>query len=215
MAESSGTVAANTDNAAPPATPDPVKPAASAPNPAAAPLDSSTTTVEVGKDGKMVPPAPVIPESYKFLIPKDSPLNQTQIEKIAAHAKSTGMTQEAAQAYLNERSSDYSSFITSQTTAMKEQSKQWIEELRNDKDFGGDAFNENVELAKRYVDTFFPDEVKKVLNETGLGNHPGLVRGMIKAQRALKTAEDKYVQSRGVTQDKSSPEKVFYGAQEK
>jgi len=55
-----------------------------------------------------------------------------------------------------------------------------------DKEIGGDKFEENVGVAKLAIDAYFTPEFKKFLNESGLGNHPEMIRGLAKAGAPLK-----------------------------
>ncbi len=49
----------------------------------------------------------------------------------------------------------------------------------------------NVELAKRVVDRFGTDPLKKSLSESGLGNHPELVRLLVRIGKSM--SEDQLV----------------------
>lgn len=53
--------------------------------------------------------------------------------------------------------------------------KGWLDEVKADKDLGGAKFDESVATARKAID-LGPPELKALLNETGLGNHPVIVR---------------------------------------
>jgi hypothetical protein len=61
----------------------------------------------------------------------------------------------------------------------------WLDEARADKDIGGDKFDENVATAIKAIDTFGSDGLKSILNESGLGNHPEIIRFAVKAGRLI------------------------------
>lgn len=53
--------------------------------------------------------------------------------------------------------------------------KGWLDEVKADKELGGAKFDESVATARKAID-LGPPELKALLNETGLGNHPVIVR---------------------------------------
>ncbi len=52
-------------------------------------------------------------------------------------------------------------------------SKAWVDEIKQE---FGTAFNERIELAKQAVNEFGGNELKTLLNETGLGSNPVIVK---------------------------------------
>lgn len=80
--------------------------------------------------------------------------------------------------------------VTKQTQDMSEaftkQIDTWESEAKADPDIGGDKYDENVAIAKTAIDAFGSDELKTVLNESGLGNHPAMIKFANKAGQALK-----------------------------
>jgi hypothetical protein len=86
-------------------------------------------------------------------------------------------------------------------TAWKQQVDAWGAELKADKNFGGPAFEGTKGDVARFIDTFGADDaaaLRNLLNETGVGNHPALVKALARAGRAAK--EDGFVPAGGVTQ---------------
>lgn len=136
---------------------------------------------------------PVAPEKYELKMPDGSQLSQERIEKVSAYAKEKGLSNEQAQEVLNRESEAVSGFFESQKAGLLARSEAWISEIKADKEFGGDKFNETVELAKRSIERFGDPELKKQLDETGLGNHPMLIKMHAKIGREM--AEDRLVPS--------------------
>jgi hypothetical protein len=89
-----------------------------------------------------------------------------------------------------------------QAEAFQQTQKEWRESVVNDKELGGAALAENLSYAAKVLDTFAPD-LRAVLDETGLGNHPAFVRAFVKIGKAI--SEDRLVggaqQSPGAAQD--------------
>lgn len=67
----------------------------------------------------------------------------------------------------------------------------WTEAVKTDKEIGGERLTENLAVAKRAVDTFGSQALKDLLNQTGLGNHPEVVKAFYKAGKAI--SEDGFV----------------------
>jgi len=71
--------------------------------------------------------------------------------------------------------------------------KGWADQCKTDKEFGGDNLEPNMAVARKAIDTFGSPELKALLNSSGLGNHPELVRFAFKAGKAV--SEDTFVRS--------------------
>lgn len=90
--------------------------------------------------------------------------------------------------------------IEKQTEAHAATVAQWGEDLKTDKEVGGRAYDANMAKAREAKIAFFPPEVNAVLDRTGLGNHPAIVKGFVrigKAMGELGTLGGKPVQSGG------------------
>ncbi|MEM8797543.1 MAG: hypothetical protein AAGE61_18420 [Pseudomonadota bacterium] len=61
----------------------------------------------------------------------------------------------------------------------------WLKEARSDPDIGGDDFMKNAAIGRRALDTFGDDELKDILNQSGLGNHRAVIKFFAKAGRQL------------------------------
>jgi hypothetical protein len=63
-----------------------------------------------------------------------------------------------------------------QQAARMAQMQQWRQQIEQDAHVGGDKLPETVGYARRALDVFSTPDVLDVLEESGLGNHPGLLR---------------------------------------
>lgn len=153
---------------------------------------------------------PAVPEKYELKLPEGSQLDAAHVEKVAAYAKERGLSNEQAQAVLERESQAVSGFIEGSQNQLKEQSTKWVEELKQDKDVGGDSFNKSAELAKRFVSRFGDDSLKDALDQTGLGNHPGLFKMIVRAAKLM--SEDQLVLPNAQpSAEAKRPEDVLYG----
>lgn len=69
--------------------------------------------------------------------------------------------------------------------ARAKQLQTWESELKADKDFGGEKFEENVQAAHKAVARFLTPADKAFLDRTGLGNFPGLVKAFHRIGQAI------------------------------
>lgn len=67
-----------------------------------------------------------------------------------------------------------------QTAAHAETVAKWGADLKNDKEFGGADFEANSGLAVQAMHEFFSPEARKLMDTTGIGNHPEIVRGLVR-----------------------------------
>lgn len=151
---------------------------------------------------------------YELKIPEGSQIGKDAVDGIVAFAKENKLSADAAQKILDRESEAVSSFAKYQQEQYKAKQEAWVNEIKNDKELGGseEAFVQNMEYAKRVVDRFGTDAFKKTLNETGLGNHPELVRIFNKIGRSM--AEDRLVTAGTKNSAGKSMEDIFYGSKQ-
>lgn len=168
---------------------------------------------ETKKDESKPDAVAVVPEKYELKLGKDSLLDASDVAKVEALAKASGLSNEQAQARLAEREEAKTAFFEQQKETLKTVQATWVSEIATDKEFGGKAFKENAEYAKRAVDQFADDAFKKALNDPDMqwGNNPHLFRTFARIGKLI--AEDKLVEGKaGASQkDKRSTEEKLYG----
>lgn len=79
----------------------------------------------------------------------------------------------------------------SQAAMMQQHADQlgaWEAELKADKDFGGEAFDANVGLAIKGLDAVGSPALRQVLDQTGMGSHPEVVRAFKKVGELVADA---------------------------
>lgn len=72
-----------------------------------------------------------------------------------------------------------------QTEAHAQTVAKWGADLKSDKEIGGKAYDENVGYATAAVQEFFSPEALRMLDVTGLGNHPDIVKGFVRMGKAM------------------------------
>lgn len=155
---------------------------------------------------------PKAPEKYEIKLPKDSPLSAGDVDEISAIAKQKGLSNEGAQLLLDERNATAIKIQTQAQTQVQEQKTKWATEVQADKEIGGEAFKQNAELAKRFVKKFGDPEFGKMLDESGYGNHPGLVRMIVRAAKLMSPDQLVIPGSQEGAKVAKTAEEAFYGA---
>ena len=150
------------------------------------------------------------PETYEFNTKvADAPeeLDPEVITAFGEVAKELDLPQEAAQKVIDK----VAPVMQAQQAKMVEQVKiDWANDAKADQEFGGENLNANLEVAKSSLKAFGTDALKSLLQESGLGNHPEVIRFMYRAGKAI--SEDAYVgNSQGADAKSNGIPKDFNG----
>ena len=72
-----------------------------------------------------------------------------------------------------------------------EQQKSWVDTAKQDAEYGGEKFEENIAVAVKARDSFGTSEFNEMLDSSGLGNHPEMIRFLNRVGKAI--SEDSVV----------------------
>ena len=129
------------------------------------------------------------PEQYEeFKAPEGQQFDPEVLNNFKEIAKDLNLSQEAAQKMLDKMAPVVAQRQVEQIEALR---TQWAEQSTADKEFGGEKLSENLGVARKALDTFGSPELKSLLNESGLGNHPEFIRLLYRAGKAI--GEDSFV----------------------
>lgn len=128
------------------------------------------------------PEQPQVPESYEFTVPDGVQLLDGAKEAYAEIAKELKLTSEQAQAAFEKLAVKGQA---NQQAQLAKLSAEWGQQSSTDQEFGGDKLQESLAVAKKGLETFGTPELKKLLNESGLGNHPEIIRAFYRAGKAV------------------------------
>lgn len=145
------------------------------------------------------------PEKYEFRAQEGHEFDPTVIGKFSEAAKAANLTQDQAQAFLDTMAPALAERQVEQLNALK---SGWADAAKADKEFGGEKLGENLGVAKKALDEFGSPELKTLLNESGLGNHPEVIRFFYKTGKAI--SEDSYVGGKKTGSEVKDPAKVLY-----
>lgn len=130
--------------------------------------------------------------------------------------KTNGQAQKVIDSFAKEVLPDMISRALTQQSASFDQMvattrKEWADATRADKEIGGapETLNANVATALRFRDRFGTPALTELLNASGIGNHPEVVRLFLKAGKAI--SEGSFHVSDGSAQVKGTVESRMYG----
>lgn len=135
--------------------------------------------------------AKAVPEKYELTLPEGVTENAELKGQFETIAKELGLTQENAQKLYSlgaQATTQNTNALLKDVAALQ---SSWLTASEKDPEIGGDGAQEKVAIARTAL-KFATPELKQVLNETKLGNHPELVRWMYRVGKAM--SEDTLVQ---------------------
>lgn len=149
------------------------------------------------------------PETYEWKAPEgfEGELDSAAIEQFEPIAKELGLTQEQADKMVALHADSLQRAQQQARDNWAQQQEAWENDLRNDPDFGGAKFDENVGAAMKAVEKFGTPGLKEALESTGMGNHPELVRTFAEIGKAI--SEDKIVMGNQSQGERSMAERLY------
>lgn len=141
---------------------------------------------------------------YKFDAPEGVELNQEDLGKFTAIAKELKLPADAAKKFVDLAAARE----VARAEAFAKQVSAWADEVKADKELGTP---ENLAAAKRAIDELGTPALRDLLNSSGMGNHPEVVRFALAVGKAL--SEDKIVAGRtGGNAPPRDAASVLYGS---
>lgn len=164
---------------------------ATAPTPAA-----GSPEVPPKKDAAAAEPAPATKEEpapgaaavlkkEDFKLPEGSLLDPKAVEEIVSLANAKKLSKEAAQEILDRESKVVSLHVEGEKVKAQQLQEKWYADAKADKEIGGEAFDQNVELGFRVVKRFGTPELEALLKNTGAHENPEVLRFIIRMGKAM------------------------------
>lgn len=131
------------------------------------------------------------PENYEaFNLPEGIEISEENLNKFVPLAKELNLSQEQAQKLI-----DLQTEINQQATAtlkdaqvkaMADQRAEWVQQMQTDKEFGGPDLQKNLGLANKALARFAGIEMRQILHDSGLSDHPEMVRTFFKIGKLME-----------------------------
>lgn len=150
------------------------------------------------------------PEEYEdFTAPEGVELDADVLSDFKGLAKELNLPQAQAQKIVDVGVQLSQKWAEQSAAAVEAMQSEWLEQAKTDKEFGGEALNANLAIGKKALDTFGTDELRGLLEQSKLGDHPEIIRFFTRVGKAI--SEDSVVTPGG--EPKSKPkglaERIF------
>jgi hypothetical protein len=134
-----------------------------------------------GAEGSDTPP-----DTYAdFVMPEGTELNETALAEASPLFKELGLNQEQAQKVIDLYAKQVQAGSQTQVENFNQLMSDWKTSSKNDGEFGGDKFEESVKIAQSAISKYGTPELKQLLEEHGVGNHPEVIRFMVRVGQTL------------------------------
>lgn len=133
------------------------------------------------------------PEKYEpFKAPEGMTLDEKAVEGFTALAKEMNLSQASAQKLVDYQTSQIKAAQETNLKNFEQMQKDWASDTR--KALGSEA-DKQLSFAAVARDKFLTEGARKVLNDSGLANHPELIKSLISIGKAI--SEDSFVEGKG------------------
>lgn len=177
---------------------------APAADPAPAPADPAPAA-DPAAPAAAAPAADPQPEKYDFTAPEGAQLDTALLGVYGEAAKELGVSQEVAQKLMDKMAP---AMAARNIEAVEAQRQAWKQETLADPELGGEAFGENLAVAEKGLAFVETPKLRALLKESGLSNHPEVVRAFHKIGRAV--SEDGKLVQGAPAGDRKPLEKRLY-----
>ena len=142
---------------------------------------TATTTGEQSSDqAAPVTETPEVvgaPETYEaFTLPEDMQLDESIMGEFSQLAKDANLPQDKAQSLVELGAKMAKGFESAAQQSLADLKESFSNNISKKTELGGEQLDANKAIAQRAIDAYGSDELKAMLSESGLGNHPELVR---------------------------------------
>lgn len=147
--------------------------------------DTSAAKTDAKTDETAATTEKVVPEKYEFKQPEGVSLDADALGEFEGLAKELKLSQEEAQKVTDIGAKLAQKWEAKQAEVVQQAAAEWATAATADKEYGGDKLPENLATAKKALDTFGTPELRTLLNDSRLGNHPEVIRFMFRAGKAI------------------------------
>ncbi len=117
--------------------------------------------------------------------PEGSKLESKHVDAVKEYAKSLGMNAAQTKQLLERDAKIISDHEARFQSDLKEKANSWHDATMADPEVGGSNFDRSVADCNRAINRFGSPAFKKAMNESGLGNHPEVVRVFARIGRSM------------------------------
>lgn len=176
--------------------------------------DQAQANGETAKEGEEAAKAEV-PEAYELTFSEGFVADTATLEAATPILKDLGLTNEQAQSLVPVLEAHTTNVLNAAQQAQAElinaERANWLTSAKADPEIGGEKWDDTIVSAAKALDMvgFGKDsEFRKFLNESGLGNHPEMIRAF--ARFGTRVSEDNEFPRGGGMSPTKSREEILY-----
>jgi len=109
-------------------------------------------------------------------VPEGIALDSEVLDEFKPFAQELKLDQDGAQKLVDMGSKLATKIHQAGIDNWQRQVSEWADNARADKEIGGKDFDANLGVAKAAIDQFGTQELRDILDKSGLGNHPEVLR---------------------------------------
>lgn len=152
--------------------------------------------------------------SFTLTLKENSLLDENHLESLESFAKANNFNQEKADELYKTAEEILEKNTAKQAASEDSKVENWLSDSKNDPEFGRDSWDENYVKIKSFYDTHKTEELSKLLKDTGIGNHPEVLRLFYRLSKihdsySDRGKEDVYVANKPASQPKSIEELMY------
>ena len=131
-----------------------------------------------GKDGA--------PSEYKaFTLPDGVELDEAMLATAMPLLKEMNATQEQAQQLVDIQTKAVTEMVEAQTQMWTDRLSEWKASAETDAEYGKGKYDASISIARSAMREVGTPELTQALEETGMGNHPEMIRFMYRVGKAI------------------------------
>lgn len=162
------------------------------------------------KEPDLNDPQNQVPEDghYDLKMPDGMELDEDSYKEFSPLLKEIGVSRANAQKLTDTYIKNVSNIVAaSQAQARLRAMTQWAKDAQSDPEIGGNNFQSSVQSASNVLKQFGSESLTQALNETGMGNHPEMIRLLSKIGGAI--SEDVAAKGRAPASSQSVEDRMF------
>lgn len=126
-------------------------------------------------------------EYTDFTVPEGIELDSEVLDEFKPFAQELKLDQDGAQKLVDMGSKLAAKIHQAGIDNWQRQKDGWADESRADKEIGGKDFDANLGVARTAIEKFGSPELQKILDVSGLGNHPEVLRFAHRIGKAISS----------------------------
>lgn len=168
--------------------------------------NDSANEEDSNSDDSKTDDAPIEYEAFK--VPEGFEVNEDVQKDLIDFAHEKRLSQEEAQKLADMNTKAAQDAVNEMYGKWEGIQKDWRNAAKADKEYGGEDFDKNLGLAKRALKEYGTPELAEAVELTGMGNHPELVRFLVRVGKTL--SEDNVMNEGGaITSTEQLAKRLF------